>query len=550
MLTIGFRFPGGRYHATPWDSHVNEGVIEWPPSPWRILRALLATRHLKAAGDVAEEAMRAVLSALSVELPMYRLPLGVTGFHTRHYMPVPPDKSVKVFDTFARIPNGSPILVHWNSVTLEGEARQALVTLLARVSYLGRAEAWTEASIEEQTDPSTMNCVANSEASDDRERIRLLAPLTANEFEAWRPAALDERLIRLLDKKRQASREKGKSADRVKLTAKEHAALEASLPRSIYEALHVDTQNLRIHGWNRPPGSRWVDYLRPRLDEPATVRTAYVSTATPPTVARYALAGPVLPRLTDAVFEAEKIHVALMSHSDGAPVFSGRDATTGQPLQGHQHALIIPEANGHHGLITHVTIIADMGFDGTAAAALGRLRKLWQRSQHDLQLVLLGMGRREDFAGTNLRAGQCPLLVESDAWVSRTPFVPTRHLKQRRNGQPIVDQHGLAIGSPEHDLVRLLVERGFPRPLKVDRIDHTILGGKPTRWLAFRTERRKGNGTRAQVHGVGLRLQFAEPVRGPVVAGYGAHFGLGCFVPDLQGTTFSRGSDGEHRPHR
>lgn len=42
MPTLKLRFPGGRYHATPWGHHVNEGLIEWPPSPWRLLRALIA----------------------------------------------------------------------------------------------------------------------------------------------------------------------------------------------------------------------------------------------------------------------------------------------------------------------------------------------------------------------------------------------------------------------------------------------------------------------------------------------------------------------------
>ena len=47
MPTLLLRFPGRRYHATPWGHHVNEGLIEWPPSPWRLLRALLATGYAK-----------------------------------------------------------------------------------------------------------------------------------------------------------------------------------------------------------------------------------------------------------------------------------------------------------------------------------------------------------------------------------------------------------------------------------------------------------------------------------------------------------------------
>ena len=41
MISISLRFSTGRFHATPWNRHVNEGVPEWPPSPWRILRSII-----------------------------------------------------------------------------------------------------------------------------------------------------------------------------------------------------------------------------------------------------------------------------------------------------------------------------------------------------------------------------------------------------------------------------------------------------------------------------------------------------------------------------
>ena len=43
MIGLSIRFPAGRFHATPWGRHVNEEAPEWPPSPWRLLRALVAT---------------------------------------------------------------------------------------------------------------------------------------------------------------------------------------------------------------------------------------------------------------------------------------------------------------------------------------------------------------------------------------------------------------------------------------------------------------------------------------------------------------------------
>ena len=42
MFALAFRFPAGRYHATPWGRNVNEADVAWPPEPWRLLRALIA----------------------------------------------------------------------------------------------------------------------------------------------------------------------------------------------------------------------------------------------------------------------------------------------------------------------------------------------------------------------------------------------------------------------------------------------------------------------------------------------------------------------------
>src|SRR5207249_353756 len=99
------RFPAGRFHATRWGHHVNEGTVEWPPSPWRLLRSLIATRYLKSGAEVSEMTFRALIATLAAQLPNYYLPKATTG-HTRHYMPVVEgrnEKKTKVFDTFLQV---------------------------------------------------------------------------------------------------------------------------------------------------------------------------------------------------------------------------------------------------------------------------------------------------------------------------------------------------------------------------------------------------------------------------------------------------------------
>ncbi len=62
MLAIALRFPLGRFHATPWGRHVNEGAPEWPPSPWHAvvvnLPAAFQDEHAELIKDIREVSTR------------------------------------------------------------------------------------------------------------------------------------------------------------------------------------------------------------------------------------------------------------------------------------------------------------------------------------------------------------------------------------------------------------------------------------------------------------------------------------------------------------
>ena len=146
MIAIELRFPSGRYHATPFEHHVNEGLVEWPPSPLRLVRALIATWHLKARGEIDDGCMRRLVDVLSDDVPQYALPHAAAG-HTRHYMPVFKGPTTKVFDAFLHVADGEPLTVVWPTVELEEVERRAFDLLCARLGYLGRAESWVSATL-------------------------------------------------------------------------------------------------------------------------------------------------------------------------------------------------------------------------------------------------------------------------------------------------------------------------------------------------------------------------------------------------------------------
>ena len=57
------------------------------------------------------------------------------------------------------------------------------------------------------------------------------------------------------------------------------------------------------------------------------------------------------------------------------------------------------------------------------------------------------------------------------------------------------------------------------------------VGSRHLRPLEFQGQRFHGEGLSGGPPGTAFRLTFAEPISGLLALGYGAHFGLGLFVP-------------------
>lgn len=519
MISIEFRFPAGRYHATPWNRQVNEGIVEWPPNPWRIVRALISTYYLKMSKEYDESILIGLIDKLS-DPPLYHLPNASIG-HTRHYMPLyQAGQSRLIFDTFASVDKDESLFVSWTDIDINENEKKFLSEALKRLQYLGRAESWVEAGlVDVSPEPNCYPASYYKKTTREHEMIDVLIPMRSDEYSSWT----------------------------IKWKAEHPNGKKNKLPDDILTALCVETTILKSNGWSQPPGSTWIPYLRE--SDCFDVKPEYkglIEDEKRPTVARYQVSCQAPPRLTDAISLAERIHTSLVKYSDQSPVFTGCDENR-VPLEGHGHTHILCESNissrnGKRGEITHVTLFAPNGFGMKERKAIDTLKKVWGYGGHDVQLVLLGVGDPGDFAGSNQMAGQCPIFTGSRTWVSRTPFVSTTHTKYSRKGEPKVMETAVRIigqeegyviheGSPEYDLIRLLEERGFPAPESIEKIKYTNLAGKDTYWLNFRTSRKTGNGSRGPSPPTGFRIRFREVVKGPISVGYGAHFGLGLFIP-------------------
>ena len=147
-ISIALSFPSGRFHATAWGRHVNEAAPDWPPAPWRLLRALVAVWKRTLASDpLVNQYLPSALAKLT-DPPLYKLP-PATLAHTRHYLTqkVKGDAKNVVFDGFVAVSPAAEVGVRWPKAQLSPNEQEALERVLARLNYLGRAEAWCAARL-------------------------------------------------------------------------------------------------------------------------------------------------------------------------------------------------------------------------------------------------------------------------------------------------------------------------------------------------------------------------------------------------------------------
>ncbi len=515
MPTVSIRFPGGHYHATPWGSSPNEGIVEWPPSPWRLLRALLACGYAKLAdwqsGVVPPEARTLVLKLASAP-PSYRLPAAV-GAHSRHFMPIG-KKTTLVLDASAVLDREARMLVRWEA-DLE-PAEMALFQLLVdRLGFLGRAESWVECSVldrEPELDGNWVRpCETTVHPGPGWEQVSLLAPVMADEYDRWRSGMVTAALESVLPKpgKKPTKAQKDKMA-----------RLEGDFPVDLLACLQVETGWLQDKGWSQPPGSRQVLYWKPaaaiRVSEPVIAARNRFETA--PfvllAIASSARSRSVLPMRERSLPQADLLHRALVSHVNklgitDAPELVGLDGM-GSPLKGHRHAHLLPMNLLHDDdHLDHILVWAPGGLGDAAQVVLRAIRKTYMKGGvGELSVRFAGCGHTEDLLQIGALA---PFIGAAREWQSYTPLVlPRFRKKSGRN-------------TPDGQIRAELEERGLPMPERIE-----WLRDESVAMRHFVRTRRAGQ-TPPENFGYALRIRFAVPVQGPLCVGFGSHFGLGMF---------------------
>ena len=493
MVVLEFQFPAGRYHATPWGRNVNEGVVEWPPSPYRLARALIDVCHRRRPGW-PDERLAAVLRPLAAT-PVFRLP-PATASHTRSFLSsntTNTSAKQKVFDAFVVVDRRERLLAGFRCEVSQ-QARNDLEDLLGELNYLGRSESWIQARLLDPDAEVDPNCGLAELVGSGRpmEWVEVACLKGQEEY-----AALPCKPVR---------RPKGGRG-------------RPSKPQALswLEAIRLSTSDLLAEGWSDPPAQKKLDLHRPAEALRTRPPRRRAPSASRYAVARYALHSTVLPRITQCVPFAERARTFLMGihrkvmggdPSMVSPLFAGK-APGGGPARGHKHAFFLPLDEDGDGRIDHLMVRAPQPFSPSELEALDRFGKLWQPGgRPDVTLVLVSL------------SADMPAMAAKQ-WVSATPLVIGRHHRQGR---------GPYVEWLNGEVRRECGFHGLPGPVAIEWIDRTTSEGHQLRWMEF-VRSRKG---RRPMRGHGCVLTFDEAVPGPLAIGALCHFGLGLFVPKRQ----------------
>ena len=474
-VTLAIRFPLGRYHATGWDRSVNEGAVEWPPSPWRLLRALVATWYTRWP-DLPAPVLDELLDALG-DPPSYRTPPAWPA-HTRHYLPDPDHRKGATgatdltLDPYLSVPRDGDLLVRWDA-DLTGEQREVLAKLAELVPYLGRAESVCE--------------------------IRLLDSDPAPDEQWWRPSPAGTETVRLLTPAR-------------------------PIRRPILELSTVEVRKARR---TVPPATTWVAYARTRTE---AVATAAPQRATPDradlNAVRFAVIARAPFKATHGILLADEMHRVVTRALNGG---SGELLGHGGAATDHRHAHWVPVANGPErgATVESLLVWVPAGLAPDEVAKIINVRWLSGSRGNggyevkgfpDTELRLQAVGPVEQVAPE--------LCHPARRWRSLTPYLPVRHWHRKRE---TLDEYVTT------DVRRELGYRSTG-PQQWPDVTVTRLSPQETlldRWaLEFRRYRAAERMDKAR-RGLGLRLELTAEVPGPLLLGQLSHFGYGVFVPEL-----------------
>lgn len=496
-IFIAQTFPLGRFHATPWKVFpYDDPHGEWPPSPWRLLRAVIARSYQleretgAPSNDVRKQLVQAFAqSSISWHLPKFtwRGP-GLRQYQPAEFKRVPASarepgemayNTTKVQDNFwLTPPDAEPILWRLESEQWLLPVQKLLAACLDRMTYFGRAESITSARLLDREPTPSTNCSLTETRSETS--VPVLCP-------------------------------------RADATMKQ---------------ILMTTDDKAVANSTEPPGAVWKFAIRPQ--RPAAKPTPMIQPQriSPVRLIQFAIGSQVSPPAKSIVVLTQRFRGRVIrkflgrdwqeaspEQREAARLLTGKEAD-GEPLQDDRH----PHAR--------FGILFDEKTGKAARLIVWRNQPFTEEEQRailnaaDRELpISFDKARRKDPWAVRLVAldPQTPPPRGFDIqayrqWKTATPYVPPRHVFDRQ-GRAKPEE------SPQEQLQKELTRQ------EIDTNELTIEIDDWEWTQVHKPQRNRNEPTNTEKRGYHASLIFKASVRGPIALGHSSHFGLGLFVP-------------------
>lgn len=499
---IEVELTAGRYHAHPWGvSQYGIGEPEWPPSPWRLLRALAAAWFNYQKPSDCPQLRDELLEALGRSgWPTLVVP-GVAFKELRFFHPLVKDGDINARidhrDFFAVAQGGRFWFVF--EVGLNDAQKGLLNTLLSRIRYFGRSESRAVLRVVDKeadgtreiplfkAEPLDRYCGTNPDGT--RLVREVLCPGVRQQDGTWDFRASD---LWSLDQAHDARND-----------------LPLHLTDACIEAFHP-----------LPNGCEWVDYA---LSAEAIVHEMPRSRRPVPREQEISVRGirfhlarriPIPVEQTVRVaraFRDEAVKRFRELSRNGHSVTLTGCMSDGTPRPGNDHLYYLPRPSERPGFVELLFVQIPNGrLTASEFDALQSVERIRLTPDDPYPITVVAEAVLNNLAQ--------PTMAPSRFWQSRTPLVIPEHLLRDHRAASLANWVAQILGAA--GLTRIFTINGKPHrtSVSVHRYGWDDNGSKKimfsSRW------------------GYELQLDFGQLVAFPTVAfGKDAHFGLGQFEP-------------------
>ena len=530
VIIIEVKLLSGRYHAHMWgEAQYGMGEAEWPPSPWRLLRALAsawfrAQPRLPSIKDRDE-----LLEALGRSEPptlwlphtsMHEIRYYQPGKYRRYESKKEPEEAGRskeergrskkepggskggqkfvsaLHHDFFAVPQGGHFWFGFN-VDLQKQQRDLLTQLLSHLTYFGRSESRARLCIRDKSLPKDVFEVLpnNKQSNRDSQFTYQRVLCTASDFQATDLWSV-----------RNGSGEKSQD----------------KYPKHLVDDLIDNKMPL-------PDGARWVEYALPekslvyeipfpdRSSEGRDIAVAEV---------HYRLCRRVPIPAWDIIVVARAFRDAAVDiykernqnvedQNKNSRLLSGRE-NDGTIARGHQHAYYLPSIDQDTGTIKYFVVrIPGKSLDQGELKALLSIDRIYiGERRYPITVIpekIVCDAREPQKEEPEERSACC--------WKSATPFLLPLHYQHIRN---------MADARLEDQIARS-VERLIGERPRVERWRGSNRGSWVAVVRAHQYQRNGGGWTFVRRLGFWVRLTFKKPVSLEEPIGADAHFGAGQF---------------------